>query len=78
MKINPMQLIQMMKNGNNPQQLMLNLLQQNNNNPLMANLIQMAQSNDAKGIETFARNLMKEKGIDFDKEFNTFRKTLGI
>ena len=44
MKINPMQLIQMMKNGNNPQQLMLNLLQQNNNNPLMANLIQMAQS----------------------------------
>ena len=44
----------------------------------MENLIQMAQSNDAKGIETFARNLMKEKGIDFDKEFNTFRKTLGI
>ena len=58
MKINPMQLIQMMKSGNNPQQLMLNLLQQNNNNPLMANLIQMAQSNDAKGIETFARNLI--------------------
>ena len=44
----------------------------------MENLIQMAQSNDGKGIETFARNLMKEKGIDFDKEFNTFRKTLGI
>lgn len=78
MKVNPFQIIQMMKGGSNPQQLMLNLLQQNTNNPLMANLMQMAQSNDEKGIETFARNIMKQRGLDFDKEFNTFRKTLGI
>ena len=78
MKQNPMQILQFIKASGNPQKFMLNMLQQQSNNPIMANLIQMAQANDEKGIENFARNLMKEQGLDFDKEFNTFRKTLGI
>ena len=78
MKQNPMQILQFIKASGNPQKFMLNMLQQQSNNPIMANLIQMAQVNDEKGIENFARNLMKEQGLDFDKEFNTFRKNLGI
>ena len=78
MKQNPIQILQFIKASGNPQKFMLNMLQQQSNNPIMANLIQMAQANDEKGIENFARNLMKEQGLDFDKEFNTFRKNLGI
>ena len=78
MKQNPMQILQFIKASGNPQKFILNMLQQQSNNPIMANLIQMAQANDEKGIENFARNLMKEQGLDFDKEFNTFRKNLGI
>ena len=78
MKQNPMQILQFIKASGNPQKFMLNMLQQQSNNPIMANLIQMAHANDEKGIENFARNLMKEQGLDFDKEFNTFRKNLGI
>ena len=78
MKQNPMQILQFIKASGNPQKFMLNMLQQQSNNPIMANLIQMAQANDEKCIENFARNLMKEQGLDFDKEFNTFKKNLGI
>ena len=78
MKQNPIQILQFIKASGNPQKFMLNMLQQQSNNPIMANLMQMAQANDEKGIENFARNLMKEQGLDFDKDFNTFKKNLGI
>lgn len=42
------------------------------NNPVMGNLIDMANRGDTKGLENFARNLFKEKGRDFDKEFSEF------
>ena len=32
----------------------------------------MANTGNTKGIETFAKNIMKEKGMDFDKEFSNF------
>ena len=77
--VNPMQLIQMIKSGQNPQQLMLNILQQRTqNNPLMQNLFQLAQNNNTSAIEEIARNIYSEKGLDFDKEFNSFKKTLGL
>lgn len=44
----------------------------NNANPMMNNLINMANQGDTKGIETFARNLFKEKGLNFDEEFSNF------
>ena len=77
--VNPFQLVQMIKNGQNPQQLMLSVLEnQMGNTPMGANLIQMARRGDSKGIEQVARNLAKQNGIDFDKEFMNFRKNLGI
>ena len=77
--VNPIQLIQMIKGGQNPQQLMLNILQQRTQgNPLMQNLFQLAQNNDTSAIEKIARNIYSERGLDFDKEFNSFKKTLGL
>lgn len=76
---NPMQLMQMIKTGQNPQQLVINLLEQNmSNSPVGANLINLAKQGDSKGIEQVARNLSKQQGIDFDKEFAAFCRMLGI
>lgn len=49
--------------------LMMNKL---NNNPMFRELIQKAQKGDRQSIENFARNICKERGIDFDKEFANF------
>ena len=38
------------------------------------NLIQMAQKGQTKEVEEFAKNLFKEQGRDFDKEFAEFMK----
>ena len=43
MNVNPMQLIQLIKNGNNPQQLMASILQ-GNNNPILNNAMNLAQN----------------------------------
>lgn len=70
MNVNPMQLIQMIKGGKNPQQLLMNILQQQgqNNNPIINNAINMAQNGNVSGLETLARNLAAQRGLDFDKE----------
>lgn len=77
--MNPMQLIQMIRSGQNPQQLAMNLLQQNmGNTPIGQNLLQLAQNGQTADIEQIARNLAKQQGIDFDKEFAAFRQMLGL
>lgn len=76
---NLMQLIAMMKNGANPEEFMLNFMQTNlPDNPLFSNLLMLAQNKDTKGIEAIARNMAKQKGIDFDKEFNNFKQLMGF
>ena len=57
--------------GKNPQEVASQLLI-NNTNPIFGNLIKMAQNGDTKGVEEFARNVFKERGRDFDKEFSQF------
>ena len=73
--MNPMEMIKnFIGKGLNPQQI-LNSMMNNNNNPVLGNLIQKAKQGDTKGVEDFARNLFKEQGRDFDKEFAEFRKS---
>lgn len=48
------------------------------NNPIFNNLIDMAEKGDNQGVENFARNLLKERGLDFDKEMQNLKKTLSI
>ena len=62
-----------MMQGMSPQ----NILQKMNiNNPIFNNLISMAQKGDQEGLEKFARNVMKERGKDFDKEFAQFKSSM--
>lgn len=77
MQMNPIQIIQMIRSGSNPQQLMMSFLQQQNN-PMANNLLQMAQNGNIRGIEQIARNMCAQKGLDFDKEFSSFKQQLGI
>ena len=77
--VNPMQLIQMIRQGRNPQQLLMSILQgQAGSNPMSANLLAFAQQGDGNGIEQFARNFFQSQGMDFDKEFNAFRQQFGL
>lgn len=65
--MNPMQILTQFK-GQSPQQIAMQLIG-NTNNPMLNNLVQMAKNGDRQGIENFARNVLKEQGRDFDKEY---------
>lgn len=77
--IDPIILIQMMKQGQNPQQLLLSILEgQAADNPVSANLLEMVKNNRKADIEKFARNYFASNGMDFDKEFNAFKQQFGL
>lgn len=59
----------------NIKQFVLNSFMKNNSNPMFSQLIEMANKGDSKGVENFARNLLKERGMDFDEEFAKFRNS---
>lgn len=74
--MNPMQLIRgFMTKGMTPKGIVKNMI---GNNPIFNNLVDMADRGDTKGVETFARNLLKERGLDFDKEMQNMKRTLNI
>ena len=75
MNVNPIQLIQMLKSGQNPQQLIMNIFQQNvNNNPILQNAVNLAQNGNTAALEMIARNLAQQRGLDFEKEFSNFKQ----
>ena len=60
---------------NNPIQMLKNMiLNRQINNPIFKEVITKAQNGDSKVVEEFARNLFKEQGREFDKEFSQFMK----
>ena len=69
--MNPLNMIKGMMGNMNPKNMVMNMLK-NNTNPVFSNLIDMANKGDSKGVEEFARNICKEKNIDFDKQFGEF------
>lgn len=76
---NPMMIINAIKSGQNPQQIMLQILQDKmGTTPLGVNLINLAKDNKNDEIEQIARNICKQRGVDFDNEFSAFKKFLGI
>ena len=77
--VNPIQLIQMIKSGKNPQQLLIEILQnQAQQNPMYKDFLYLIQNNRANEIEPIVRANFQKNGLDFDKEFNSFKKTLGL
>lgn len=64
-------MLKMLINNKNPKDIIQQIAIQNSN-PIVNNLVSMAQKGDTQGVENFARNICKEKGIDFDAEFSNF------
>ena len=74
--MNPLQLIQgYMTKGMTPKGIVKKMI---GNNPILSNLAEMADRGDTQGIEKFARNVLKERGLDYDKEMANMKKTLNI
>ena len=74
--MNPMQIIQScMTKGMTPKGIVKEII---GKNPIFSNLVEMAEKGDNQGVEQFARNLLKERGLDLDKEMANMKKTLNI
>lgn len=56
--------------GGTPRKLLEGMVLQN---PIMNSLIHLAKSGKPENVETFARNICREQGRDFDKEFMEFK-----
>ena len=70
--MNPMQFLWAIKN---PKQFVMNMLGQNQT-PMGMQLINLAKTGNKTQIENFARNIFKERGMDFDKSFAEFMKQI--
>ena len=70
--MNPMEFLRGIKK---PQQFVMNMLKQNQN-PMAIQLMQMVKNGNTNQIEQFARNICKERGMDFDKSFAEFMKQI--
>ena len=44
-------------------------------NPIMQNLANLIKEGKTDEIENVVRNIAKERGVDYDKEFKAFRNT---
>lgn len=64
--LNPVLLTQMMRN---PQAFMQQIMNNNQlmQNPIMRNAMEMMQKKDYEGVEKLAKNLCKEKGMDYEQ-----------
>lgn len=77
--MNQVDIIQMIRNGQNPQQITMNILESRlGNTPMGSNLISLARANKTAEIEQIARNLMAQRGLDYDKELIAFKDNLGL
>ena len=74
-QVNPMQLIMMIKNGQNPQQLLMNVLEnQMQDTPLGANLLNLARNNNTAEIERIARNIVSKSLMPLNNSFLALNK----
>lgn len=74
------QIIAMIRQGvASPQQITLQLLETRmKGTPMGDNLINLARNGRTDEIEKIARNLAAQQGVDFDKELEAFRRSLGF
>ena len=47
-------------------------------NPIMQNLANLIKEGKTDEIENVVRNIAKERGMDYDKEFKAFRNTFKL
>lgn len=78
-ELNPIKVIQQIKQGQNPQQIMIQYMENKlGDTPMGANLLELAKNNRTADIEKIARNLLEQRGLDFDAEFTAFKQMLGL
>ena len=79
---NPQQMFNLITSlrSQDPQALVKNMVNEaaSQGNPVMQNLSALIQSGETNQIEPIVRNIAKERGIDYDKEFKAFRQMLGF
>ena len=74
MQVDYIKLLQAIRSGANPQQLVMSVLEgEMANTPMGKNLLQLVKQNKTSEIEKIARNICAQNGIDFDKEFASFK-----
>lgn len=75
--INPMQLMQAMRN---PQAFMNQIMgnQQMMNNPMVKNAMNMYKNGDKQGLQTMAENLAKERGTTIEDVKNNLMNQFGM
>lgn len=79
LQVNPQQLLQMIRGGANPQQLMMNVLQnQMQGSPMGNNILQLVREGRTDELEKIARNYVQSRGLDYDIEFESFKRMLGL
>lgn len=64
--MNPFDLLKAIQN---PRDFVMNYVKQNNN-PIINNMVEQAEKGNSKEIENIARNICKEKGMDFDRDLS--------
>jgi hypothetical protein len=67
------QIQQMIQQFGTPEKLAKMLIKKTNN-PMLNNLVQLAEQGNNANLESFAENVFKERGRDFNKEFSEFMK----
>lgn len=76
---NLMEFMFYIQQGGKPQDLVMTMLENRvSGDPVAENLLNLARENNTAEIENIARNIAKEKGVDFDTEFTNFKKNLGL
>lgn len=70
---NPLNLVQIFRN---PEPFMRQIMNspQFKNNPMAQNVIEMKNNNDVQGLTEMAKNVCKEKGIDFDGLYSQLKQ----
>lgn len=64
----------------NPQSIVQKAMSNNQimQNPIARNTIEMMQKGDSKGLESMARNLCREKGMDPDELLKQVKQQFGL
>ena len=77
--MNILKILAAIKNGQDPQQLVMSILEgELGNTPMGQNLLRLAKEQRGDEIEEIARNLCAQRGLDFDKEFMSFKQRIGL
>lgn len=77
--MNILKILAAIKNGQDPQQLVMSILEgEMGNTPMGQNLLRLAKEQRGDEIEKIARNLCAQRGLDFDKEFMSFKQRIGL